>query len=139
MHIVTVSNLDTNPSPSVGIFWGIRAGQTLILACQGSSVATTKSIEGFIDYELGHAEIWEKWQRLGARALTRQGLPLEILSTDYDQHPRGRLLVIAAAPKPFVLYVDRKLHSPAIVSEILEAFGVHLNSASVQSDSHYRS
>jgi hypothetical protein len=139
MDIATVSNLAPHPSPSVGIFWGVRTGDRLILACHGASVTSIKPIEGFIDYELGHAEIWERWQRLGAMGLTRQGLPLEILSTEYDQHPRGRLLVVDAASNRFILYADRKLQSPAIVSKLLESFCVDPSCASVQSDSHYRS
>jgi hypothetical protein len=139
MDIVTVSNLGPLPSPSVGVFWGFKNADHLILACHGASTTAIKPIEGFIDYELGHAEIWESWQRLGGTGLTRKGLPPDILSTDYDQHPRGRLLVIDATANRFILYADRNLQSPAIVSKLLEAFGVPPINASVQSDLHYRS
>lgn len=117
-------------SPGVGIFWMV--GGDLVAA--GCAVDEASPYGDCLTYDGGHAEHWERWQAAGARWLADHHLPLAILSTEYDQHPRGR---IVREPECFVIYADRRLQRPGDLSAIRARFGLDQMPVVVRSDSHY--
>jgi hypothetical protein len=117
----------------VGIFWVV--GDALVAA--GCSIAEGEQAGDWIDYPGGHADYWERWQEAGAAWLTQHGLPAAILSSEYDEHPRGRI-VFDRRGGCFLLYADRRLQTPATITRIRQAFGLGEQTTRVLSDPHYR-
>ncbi|MGI8840131.1 MAG: hypothetical protein ACR2F8_05025 [Caulobacteraceae bacterium] len=127
------------PPPQVGVFWRVPDGlhgQTLIV--DTTQISEAEAYGDFLTHARGHYEIWEDWRGLGAEGLRQRGLPLAILSKEYEKHPRGRV-VFSNPDHTFCIYADRRLHKPAIVSEIRQRFGLAAISCVLKSDAHYRS
>lgn len=117
--------------PSVGIFWMV--GDCLVAA--GCSLREASPYGDCLTYDGGHAEHWDEWQVAGGAWLRRHHLPLTILSTEYDDHPRGR---IVHASGTFIIYADRRLQARDALASIRTRFGLLDQSTEVQSDDHYR-
>lgn len=118
--------------PSVGIFWSID--NTLLL--DRSPLAQAELYGDCLTHPDGHYEQWERWRRLGIRQLRRLGYPTIITTTEYEAWPRGR--VVYDKPKAqFIIYADRRLHTQAIVSVLVAAFGLANQSWRVMADAHY--
>lgn len=116
---------------SVGIFWCV--GETLVaVVCP---LEDAVSYGDCLTYDGGHAEHWEKWQEAGAGWLRKNALPAGIATSEYDEHPRGR---IVKEPDLFVLYADRRLQTPERLAEIRQRFGLLDATCVVRGDSHYR-
>ena len=118
--------LDTPCEPCVGIFW--REGGVLI---------TDRST-------LAEAVAWPATMSGGSfgaglvrRGLAELGLPATIASTEYDEWPRGRIVHEEPAGR-FVVYADRRLQAPEIITVVKNAFGLDGAEAVVKSDLHYR-
>lgn len=116
---------------AVGIFWMVDG----VLVAAGCGLEDAARYGECLTYDGGHAEQWEAWQKAGGRWLAKNGLPSSILTTEYDEHPRGR---IVKEPTGFVLYADWRLQGRAQVSAICERFGLDRSAVSVRSDPHYR-
>lgn len=116
----------------VGIFWMV--GDHLVAA--GCHVKEAEITEDWADYPGGHADYWDRWREAGRGWLVRHGLPLEILSSEYDEHPRGRI-VFERRSHCFLLYADRRLHTVHRLSSIRKAFELGHN-VKIFRDPHYR-
>ncbi|MDB5243902.1 MAG: hypothetical protein JWP57_4528 [Spirosoma sp.] len=120
--------------PSVGIFW--RVDGTLIV--DRSTLDEAEPYGDCLTHANGHYERWQEWQALGGSGLVAKGYPVVVASTEYDEWPRGRI-VYETPKRQFVLYADRRLQSPEVVSAIKKAFGLGAVETIVRGDSHYRS
>ncbi len=120
-------------TPSVGIFW--RVSGQLVADC--SALNEAEQYGDCITHAAGHYERWQEWQALGAARLAARGYPGQIISTEYDEWPRGRV-VYETPHNRFILYADRRLQHPEIVGAIKKAFGLGDVETVVRSDSHYR-
>jgi hypothetical protein len=116
---------------AVGIFWWIDG--TLLAA--GCAVSEAEAYGDNLTYDGGHAEHWDRWRAAGASWLKAHDMPLVICTSEYDEHPRGR---IVKRPEGFVVYADRRLHGRAIMSAICLHFDLESSAVVVQSDPHYR-
>ncbi|WP_174279398.1 hypothetical protein [Sphingomonas bacterium] len=116
---------------AVGIFWMVDD----VLVAAGCELEHAAPYGDCLTYDGGHAEHWEQWQQAGGHWLNANGLPAAILTSEYDEHPRGR---IVKDPGGFVLYADRRLQTPARIAAVCERFGLEVGSTSIRSDSHYR-
>jgi hypothetical protein len=116
---------------SVGIFWLVDD----VLVAAGCALKDAQSYGDCLTYDGGHADHWDRWQEAGGLWLREHGLPTGILTTEYDDHPRGR---IVKEPTGFVVYADRRLQTPDIIEEICEKFGLSGTEAEIRSDAHYR-
>jgi hypothetical protein len=74
---------------------------------------------------------------LGATRLAGLGYPLVIVSTEYDEWPRGRI-VHETSTRRFVLYADRRVQKPDIIAALKAGFGLTASTVIVRSDAHYR-
>jgi hypothetical protein len=123
--------------PSVGIFWGVRNGSELDLVTDYTPLAQAKTYGDALTHPRGHAEVWDAMRHLGTAGPARSGLPSAIWSSEYDEHPRGRI-VYDTITETFILYADRRLQTPAFLARIIAAFCLPVAGTVVRSDSHYR-
>jgi hypothetical protein len=117
----------------VGIFW--RIGNRLLAS--GCALDDAEAADDWLDYPGGHAEHWDRWQSAGAGWLRRNAFPIAIMATEYDEHPRGRIVYDRRACK-FLLYADRRLQSAEVLVEIKTVFGLLAEQVEVLGDPHYR-
>jgi hypothetical protein len=92
--------------PSVGIFWKIDE----VLLIDRSPLAQAELYADCLTHPDDHYELWEGWRGLGAQKLRTLGYPTIIMTTEYEDWPRGR--VVYDIPHAlFVIYADRRLHA----------------------------
>jgi len=123
--------------PSVGIFWGVRDGRKLNLVTDHTPLSQAEAYGDALTHPRGHSEVWDAWQRLGPAGAARLGLPAAVSCSEYDEHPRGRI-VYDTITKTFILYADRRLQTSAFLVRIIAAFCLPVARTVVRSDSHYR-
>ena len=121
------------PPPHVGIFWQVwnRTYPALIT----DSVPMDEA-EAYGDFQThgAHAEYWETIAAMTPKAFKRACLPGVILTTEYDQWPRGRVVFNRETGR-FTLYADPKLQAPATIAA---HFSLPADRFDVRSDTHYR-
>ena len=115
----------------VGIFWFVDG----VLVSKGCPLSEAFEYGDCLTFEGGHAEAWDHWQSLGAAGLAKGELPASILTSEYDEHPRGR---IVKEPNRFVLYADRRLQTKTRIEKICARFELPRSETIVRSDPHYR-
>ena len=120
-------------APAVGIFWLV--GDALLI--DRSVLDDAEAYGDCITHAAGHYERWEEWQALGAHRLAQLGYPTLIASTEYEAWPRGRI-VYEVPPARFILYADRRLQRPEIVSALKTHFGLNDSTVLIKNDAHYR-
>lgn len=64
------------------------------------------------------------------------GLPIEVASSEYEEHPRGRVVFDRRAER-FIIYADQKLQVKAITDDVKALFAIVDRNCLVRSDSHY--
>ena len=121
------------PGPSVGIFWKI--GRVLVI--DHSALVEAEAYGDCLTHAAGHYERWEAWQALGASRLRSLGYPDAIVTSEYDDWPRGRIVHEVPANR-FVLYADRRLQTTDMIAALTKAFGLEAQTVVVRSDAHYR-
>ena len=130
---VAPNTLRVATASSVGIFWRMID----ILVIDRSTLDEAETYGDCITHSAGHYERWEGWQALGATRLASMGYPVRIVSTEYDEWPRGRI-VYETMSQRFVIYADRRLQAPDTIDAIKTAFGLGEATVIVKSDLHYR-
>ncbi len=116
---------------SVGIFWRVE-GRWVAAGC---ALAEAVSYGDALTYDGGHAEHWDRWQAAGGRWLAAYHLPLAILESEYDEHPRGRVVKM---PARFMIYADRRLLGRESLAGVVALFGLEGEKVVASADSHYR-
>ena len=119
--------------PAVGIFWRVSD----VLVIDRSPLDEAEPYGDCMTHPVGHYERWQEWQALGAAQLVALGFPASILSSEYDEWPRGRI-VYEAPSRKYVLYADRRLHKSGIIEALKTAFGLDQAMVTVRTDAHYR-
>lgn len=120
-------------TPALGIFW--RIGDILLVdRCPPGNAETYGEC---MTHPVGHYERWEEWRALGGMQRARAGIPACVGSTEYDQWPRGRI-VLEIPTHRFVIYADRHLRHGAAPAAISAAFRLGGLAVDVRSDPHYR-
>jgi hypothetical protein len=100
------------------------------------SLAEADEYGDFLTHPSGHYEVWESWQRAGVNQIKAMGLPPAIASTEYEAHPRGRV-VYNRVSKSFIVYADKRLQNRLTIKKIANLFGISNHRYVVASDSHY--
>ncbi|WP_019904148.1 hypothetical protein [Methylobacterium sp. 77] len=128
----------TSPPPSVGIFWGLREGDSpWELVHAGLPLSEAEPYGDCLTYPSAHYDVWESWRRLRPVGLRKRGLPTWIASYEYEHFPRGRI-VYETVPRRFVLYADRRLQRPGVIDQLRQRFGLIDATVILRSDPHYR-
>lgn len=121
----------SDQSRAVGIFWLVDG----VLVAAGCPVEAASPYGDCLTYDGGHADHWERWQQAGARWIKDHDLPPVILMSEYDDHPRGR---VVKAAEGFVIYADRRLQNSKNIKLICGHFGLDQGKVTVKNDAHYR-
>lgn len=124
--------------PRVGIFWGTsdeRGRMVLITDCTMLDAAEPYGV--FLTHPRGHYEVWEHWRSLGTGGLARRGLPAAIAWHEYEDWPRGRV-VLDTERREYVVYADRRLQTQTWIAELIRVFRFASQRFVVRSDAHYR-
>ena len=118
--------------PSVGIFWRIEN----LLLVDRSDLSAAEPYGDSLTHAEGHYDQWERWRSQGPRRLAELGYPGAIITSQYDDWPRGRVVYGRRADR-FIIYADRRLHSAQTVEVILTAFGLRGQDWQLLTDAHY--
>ena len=123
---------------SVGIFWGIPdSKQSWTLLTDATSLAEAEPYGDFLTHPRGHYDVWDKWQKLNATELAKQGIPQAVAYHEYEDFPRGRI-VYQIKSGQFTVYADRRMQHPGVLTEIANCFALPPGTYVVRSDAHYR-
>jgi hypothetical protein len=115
----------------VGIFWLVDG----VIVSKTCPMSEAVEYGDCLTFEGGHAETWERWQCLGSAGLVSNNLPGSILTSEYEAHPRGR---VVKEPERFVIYADRRLQKRKYIDEICVLFALSPHETVVRNDPHYR-
>jgi hypothetical protein len=124
--------------PQIGIFWRVESlatPQTLLVDCV--AVVQGEPYGDHVTYG-AHYEFWSALARLSAAELRRRHLPDVVLWSEYEEWPRGRV-VLHLPTNRFTIYADRKLRSLRAIQQITERFGLLEGAVDVRGDAHYTS
>lgn len=114
--------MKSQPQPQVGIFWVFR-GRVLAAPCPvAEGVEACDMVNGPHD----HVDYWPVLQRQHP----------ELADLEYEEVPRGRV-VFSRADRRFCVYLDKKLHRPAVESRLVRVFGLPRSRTSFSTDPHY--
>jgi hypothetical protein len=109
-------------SPCVGIFW-VFEGKLLAYTCAPSDgIDNEWSINGQHD----HVDYWPTFQRQHP----------SLRNIEYEDVTRGRVLFLKKPPT-FCVYMDKRLHKPAIKKLILAGFNLPPKQTKFLTDPHY--
>ncbi len=122
---------------SLGIFWRVPCDGGLTLLLDKMPVVEAEPYGACLTFPCGHAETWERWRALTGRERRRVGVPDIVITCEYDDFPRGRI-VADRKGKSFTVYADSKLHDPPWPTMIIEAFGLDPLRCVLMMDGHYR-
>ena len=111
-----------------------RACEARLLAA-GCPLDQAKPYGDCLTYAPGHYETWAHWRRV--RSVER-ALRAIVRSYEYEDWPRGRI-VFDRPRDVFILYADRKLLMPAMITCIKTQFHLPEGQTEVQTDLHYQS
>lgn len=122
----------------MGIFWGVPGGHGNVVILEDfTSLDEAERYGDFLTHPSGHCEVWESWRSQRNSIAARRGLRKFVIDNEYENVPRGRI-VYHVNSRVFVIYADRKLQKPSIVTKIAEAFGISDQPYVIRSDQHYR-
>lgn len=123
-------------SASVGIFWSVPGpGTTTVLCADRTALLDAELYGDCLTHPRSHFELWETWK---ADASRRPPEPLQtVWQTEYDDHPRGRV-VFSTAERVFWVFLDRRLATPTVQDTIVAMFGLPPDGTIFRLDAHYR-
>jgi hypothetical protein len=123
----------TPTPPAVGIFWRVND----VLVVDRSTLDVAEPYGDCITHAAGHYERWQEWQASGGTRMVSMGYPMAILSTEYDEWPRSRVIYETPMNR-FVIYADRRLQKPDVIDAVTTAFRLDGAEIPIRSDAHYR-
>jgi hypothetical protein len=126
------------PIGKVGYFWIVmdRAGRDAILG-EAIEVAGAEMYGDLFTHPGGHCEFWEKIKRRGPAWLRSRNLTAALLSTEYEDWPRGRV-VFSPSQYRFIAYADPRIQKPERIALVREMFDLPGVGLVVFGDSHYQ-
>jgi len=108
----------------IGIFW-IYEKQ---IFCEFQQLQTLKPINGFIDSDLAHYQIWEKVKTQHPK----------FYLYEYEEIPRGRVVYDLSADQ-FIVYCNEDLLKDGTSKKlIMKAFGLSGEKTVFKEDGHYK-
>jgi hypothetical protein len=122
----------------VGIFWAIAdSNRSWTFLTDATPLAEAEPYGDFLTHPRGHYDVWSNWQKLNPAALLRQAIPQAVAYHEYEDFPRGRI-VFQIKSRQFIVYADRRLQHPDVLTEIADLFALDPGTFVVRSDAHYR-
>jgi len=122
---------------SLGIFWGLpNVDHSWRILRDKTSLAEAEPYGDFLTHPRGHYDVWSEWQKLDATALAQQAIPQTVAYHEYEDFPRGRIVYHVKA-RQFIIYADRRLQRPDVLTDIVSLFDISQGTFVVRSDAHY--
>jgi len=109
-------------SPKVALFFYYE-GKVI----QGSTpVIAAKEIQGWKNHDMSHYDFWDIYKIINRK----------FKDIEYEEIPRGRVVYNVDDDK-FILYIDKCLKKPDILSQLMGAFSLPMEKTKVEFDGHY--
>ena len=126
------------PPGEVGFFWIVdgRSGGDAVLK-ESCPLAEAERYGPSLTHPGAHSDFWDRLARRSPQWLRERDLSPSVLSTEYDDWPRGRVTYSVETGR-FSLFADRRLMRPDRISKIASSFSLADGSYDVRSDPHYR-
>ncbi len=121
-------------APHLGIFWFVLAAGVVELVARGCPLDAAERYDDCLTFAGGHYETWTAWQRREIE-LPSAAAHNVVLSTEYDNWPRGRIIYQVPTSR-FVIYADRQLLAGPRLARIRTAFGLPEGTLAA-GDAHY--
>ncbi|RWD31630.1 MAG: hypothetical protein EOS22_04200 [Mesorhizobium sp.] len=123
----------------MGYFWLLidREGRDAILA-DTLELAGAETYGELLTHPGGHYHFWEKMRRRGPAWLRARNLPAALLSSEYEDWPRGRV-VYSPSQDSFLAYADPRIQTPTRIALVRKRFQISGSNFVISGDSHYRS
>jgi hypothetical protein len=123
---------------ALGIFWGIpNSDRSWCILTDKTSLADAEPYGDFLTHPRGHYDVWSEWQKLNETELSKRAIPQTVAYHEYEDFPRGRIVYHVKA-RQFIIYADRRLQRPDVLTEIVSLFATSPGTFVVRSDAHYR-
>ncbi|OBQ92527.1 hypothetical protein A9K66_10795 [Mesorhizobium sp. AA23] len=134
----TISDHPNGRAGKVGYFWLLvdRDGCDAILA-DTLDLAGAETYGELLTHPCGHYDFWEKMKRRGPAWLRARNLSAALLSTEYEDWPRGRV-VYSPSQDRFYIYADSRIQTPARIALVRQRFQISGSNVAISGDSHYR-
>ncbi|RWB73239.1 MULTISPECIES: hypothetical protein [unclassified Mesorhizobium] len=133
-----VSDHPSGRAGQVGYFWLLvdREGHDAIFA-DTLDLASAETYGELLTHPGGHYVFWEKMKRRGSAWLRARNLPAALLSSEYEDWPRGRV-VYSPSQECFFVYADARIQTPSRIALVTERFQISGSNVVISGDSHYR-
>lgn len=136
-----VTTIDGLPHPikagKVGFFWMVpdRVGRDAVLG-ETLSLVSAEHYGESLTHPEGHYDFWTAMQRKGPAWLRSRGLSAVLLTTEYEDWPRGRV-VFGLKSQRFTLLADRRLTTLSRIAAISKFFNLPEGLFDIRGDGHY--
>lgn len=124
-------------APHVGFFWFVKEEGAWHLIADAIPAAGAEPYGDCLTHPGGHYDLWTNLAAKGAAWLKANGYPIIIALSEYEDHPRGRV-VFDTASAAFVVYFDPRLSGPLFRSCLKVAFGLAKQRLVYRRDPHYQ-
>lgn len=123
--------------PHVGFFWFVKEASSWNLVADLIPLAEAEPYGDCRTHHGGHYHLWTELAGKGQSWLKANGFPTLIASSEYEAHPRGRV-VYDTASEGFVVYLDPRISAPRFRACLKVAFGLTGQRQAFRRDAHYR-
>ncbi len=116
----------------VGFFWFLPSSKPHGMRQILPVIITLSDAERYgecLTHPSGHADFWRELGKSGRNAIAS--------TTEYDDHPRGRVVFDTKSNKS-VIYIDDRLKANVYIKKILTEYMINCNSYIIRLDEHYR-
>jgi hypothetical protein len=139
VQLVRADEFGTQPGePCVGVLWlATQASGEHVLIVSRTLLSGAETYGDCLTDPRGHAELWESWNKVARNQPARFGIPPAITVTEYDDHPRGRV-IYHRPTQQFWVFIDPRLHRGHIIQQIVRTFRIPRRKFWIRWDEHYR-
>ncbi|MET2829309.1 hypothetical protein [Mesorhizobium shangrilense] len=125
------------PGGKVGFFWIVpdRLGHDAILG-EAFDLAKAETYGEALTHPLGHYDYWTLMKARGPAWLRARNLSGSLLTTEYEDWPRGRLVFFPAQER-FTLLADRRIFRSSRLNLVWAMFQVAEHRVDLRRDGHY--
>ncbi|TPI65546.1 hypothetical protein FJ420_11760 [Mesorhizobium sp. B3-1-3] len=122
----------------MGFFWIVvdRNCRDAILA-DAIGLADAEHYGELLTHPGGHFDYWETMKQRGPAWLRGKKLSAQLLQTEYEDWPRGRV-VFSPNEACFFVYADARIKTRARIALVRAAFQISDVNLMIREDSHYR-
>ncbi len=137
LSVTEIENPKADTEPHVGFFWFVPETGVWHLVADRIPLAEAEPYGDCRTHPGGHYDLWTELAGKGQSWLKANGFPTLIASSEYEAHPRGRV-VYDTVSKGFVIYLDPRISAPRFRACLVAAFGLTGRRLAFRRDAHYQ-